>query len=83
MIKTQVQLPDRLYQEAKRVAREREMSFAEVMRRGLEYIVKVYPPISSHPQEWTPPQPRSLGRFQVPDQDWRDVANDPSRRVDS
>lgn len=83
MIKTQVQLPDRLYQEAKRVAREREISFAEVMRRGLEYIVKVYPPISPQPQEWIPPQPHSLGRFQVPDQEWRTIANDRSGRVET
>ena len=83
MIKTQVQLPEHLYQEAKRVAREREISFAEVMRRGLEYIVKVYPPLSSQPQEWTPPQPHSLGRFQVPDREWRMVANDRSGRVES
>lgn len=46
MIKTQVQLPDGLYQEAKRVAREREISLAEVMRRGVEYIVRVYPPLN-------------------------------------
>ncbi len=44
MVKTQVQLPDELYKEAKRIAREREMSLAEVMRRGIEYMARVYPP---------------------------------------
>jgi len=78
MIKTQVQLPDRLYEEAKRVAREREISLAEVMRRGLEYIVMAYPPIRPQQQEWTPPTPRSLGSFQAPPEDWRSLANDPS-----
>jgi hypothetical protein len=47
MIKTQVQIPDDLYKAAKRVAREREISLAEVMRRGLEYIVDVYPPLQA------------------------------------
>ena len=43
MIKTQVQIPDELYHKAKQVAKERELSFAEVMRRGLEYITRTYP----------------------------------------
>ena len=36
MIKTQVQIPEDLYCETKRVAEEYEMSFAEVVRRSLE-----------------------------------------------
>ena len=47
MIKTQIQLPDRLYREAKLVAEERELSLAEVLRRGVEYITRVYPPLST------------------------------------
>lgn len=54
MIKTQVQIPDDLYRAAKRVARERELSLAEVMRRGLEYIVTVYPTLDEEP--WELPQ---------------------------
>lgn len=77
MVKTQVQLPEELYREAKRVAREREISLAEVMRRGLEYIVRVYPPIQPQQRDWAPPPPRSLGSFQAPQQEWRSLANDP------
>ena len=47
MVKTQIQLPDRLYREAKRVAAERELSLAEVLRRGVEYIARVYPPLTA------------------------------------
>ena len=47
MIKTQIQLPDSLYHEAKRVAREREISLAEVVRRGVEYVTRVYPPLKA------------------------------------
>ena len=47
MVKTQIQLPDRLYREAKRVAAEREISLAEVLRRGVEYITRVYPPLGA------------------------------------
>lgn len=45
MIKTQIQIPDELYRRAKQVARDREISFAEVTRRGLEYITSVYPSV--------------------------------------
>lgn len=38
MVKTQVQIPDELYRKAKQIAKEREWSLAEVMRRGLEYM---------------------------------------------
>lgn len=50
MIKTQVQIPDELYYKAKRIAEEREWSLAEVMRRGLEYMARTHPPLSSGPQ---------------------------------
>ncbi len=76
MIKTQVQLPDDLYKEAKRVAREREMSLAEVMRRGLEYITRAYPPLRSS-QAWSPPAPKHLGGFLASPDDWRELANMP------
>ncbi len=76
MVKTQVQIPDHLYREAKRLAREREMSLAEIMRQGLEYMVRVYPPRQSS-GEWSPPPPRHLGRFLAPPEAWRELSNIP------
>jgi hypothetical protein len=55
MIKTQVQIPDELYRDAKRIAKEREWSLAEVMRRGLEYMSKAYPAGVLSPDEATLP----------------------------
>ena len=43
MIRTQVQIPDELYEKAKRFSREREVSLAEVVRRGLELFLDRYP----------------------------------------
>lgn len=43
MIRTQIQLPEPLYREVQRVAREREWSIAEVMRRGAEAVTRAYP----------------------------------------
>jgi hypothetical protein len=74
MVKTQIQLPDELYQEAKRVAREREVSFAEVVRRGLEYITRVYPPARDRSDPWVPPAPCHMGDFLAEVEDWRELA---------
>ena len=75
MMWMQLQLPTALYEEAKRVAREREMSLAEVVRRGVEYITQVYPPIGSG-EPWRPPAPSDLGPFKAPQEDWRLIVND-------
>jgi hypothetical protein len=79
MIKTQVQLPDRLYREAKRVAGEREISLAEVLRRGVEYIVRTYPRLEEGPRPWTPPAPHHLGGFKAPPDEWRLMANEETK----
>jgi hypothetical protein len=76
MKRTQIQLPDALYLEAKRVANEREISFAEVVRRGVEYITRVYPPFGDKQKSWSPPAPRHLGAFLSPVEDWRLIAEE-------
>ena len=70
MVKTQVQIPDRLYREAKRVAAENEMSFAEVVRRGIEEIVQHYPSGRQPPSQWRPPKPHDLGETLAQEQEW-------------
>lgn len=61
MVKTQVQIPDHLYSEAKRISREYEMSFAEVVRRGLERIAPVYPPKLNPKMKSIFPKPIAMG----------------------
>ena len=72
MIKTQIQIPDHLYREAKRIAAEYEMSFADVVRRGLEGVVPAFPPRAEPPGDWKLPQ-LDLGLQADPfaDPDWR------------
>jgi len=43
MIRTQIQIPEPLYREVQRVAREHEWSIAEVLRRGAEVVTRTYP----------------------------------------
>lgn len=75
MIRTQIQLPDELYREAKRIAAEQEISLAEVLRRGLEHMQRIYPP-RPNKDSWHPPQPTGLGRFRAAEEHWRELAND-------
>jgi hypothetical protein len=75
MKRTQIQLPDPLYEAVKRVARRLDWSVAELLRRGAEYMVRSYSAGSeTDSEQWSPPAPLSLGEFQVPVEKWRDVA---------
>jgi hypothetical protein len=56
MTRTQIQLPDELYQRAKRFAAEREMSLAEMTRRGLELLLDRYPVASAGREPWSLPR---------------------------
>ncbi len=76
MIKTQVQIPDRLYREAKRVAVENEMSFAEVVRRGIEEIVRHFPSGRRRANEWRPPKPQPLGETLAAEEDWTGLSHE-------
>lgn len=61
MIRTQIQLPDDVFAKAKKLCEAREISLAELARRGIEYILSVYAQEPGKPEEWHPPKPRKLG----------------------
>ncbi len=61
MKRTQIQLPDILYQQALAVAEHREISMAELVRRGLEYMISVTPTPQHPEKQWTLPAPHPLG----------------------
>ena len=70
MTRTQIQLPDELYRRAKRFSAEREMSLAEMTRRGLEMLLERYP--EERPlKEWAPPV-IDCGGLRVPLESIRD-----------
>ena len=76
MIKTQVQIPDELFERAKQVAAQKECSFAEVVRRGLEHITAVNPPRRKPGRKWRLPAPRRLGAFLAPEPQWTALAHE-------
>ena len=66
MIRTQIQLPDDLHARAKRFAAEREISLAEITRRGIELFLARFPQSSaSRVQDWKLPRINS-GGIKVP-----------------
>jgi len=74
MIKTQIQMPDELYRAAKDMARRREMSLAELVRRGIEYMLAVYPPLPDNAPKWELPKPVKIGWQGLSPEELRDEA---------
>jgi hypothetical protein len=72
MKRTQVQVPDPLYREVKRVAILQDWSVSEVFRRAVEQMVAQYPP-NKHPGTWTLPEPREMGTPLISVDGWRDL----------
>ena len=77
MTRTQIQLPDALYTQAKQVAQQHEISLAELVRRGLEHMLRLYPVDEKPPAGWSLPDAQSLGELQAPVHHWRELANAP------
>jgi len=75
MTRTQIQLPDALYAQAKRIAERQEMSLAELVRRGLEHMVRLYGADEGPVPGWSLPEPLELGEFLAPVEDWRELAS--------
>jgi hypothetical protein len=61
MTRTQIQLPDDVYAKAKKLCEAREISLAELARRGIEYILSVYTQEPGSVDDWQIPKPRNLG----------------------
>lgn len=73
MVRTQIQLPDELYRRAKQVARQREISLAEMTRRGLELFLDRILPATVPSADWEPPTVHG-GGISVPLERLRDIA---------
>ena len=76
MVKTQVRIPDALFREAKRLAAENEMSFAEVVRRGLEEIIRHHPSGRSRADQWSLPVAYDMGQPLAPEREWTSLCHE-------
>lgn len=75
MVRTQIQLPDELYRRAKQVAKQREISLAEMTRRGLELFLARVIPATAPATDWKMPTVNG-GGIRVPLERLHDVAAD-------
>lgn len=73
MIRTQIQLPDELYQRAKIFAAQREVSMAEITRRGLELFLDRFPECPAPKEGWKLPKVNG-GGIKVPLTELREIA---------
>jgi hypothetical protein len=80
MKRTQIQIPDPLYKEVRRVAVLQEWSVSEVFRRAAEHFLSYYPPIKKE-GEWELPEPRNLGNPKIPPGSWRDRLTEDESRI--
>jgi hypothetical protein len=61
MVRVQIQLPDDIHARAKRLAAAKEMSLAELARRGLELVLAQTPAPEKVQTPWRPPTVAGLG----------------------
>ena len=75
MTKTQIQVPEKLFQEIKSFAKAREWSLAETFRRGAELLLEVYDenPLPSA-ETWSPPSSKTVGWKGLSPNQLRDLA---------
>ena len=65
MTRTQIQLPDPLHRQLKRIAEEQDWSLAEVIRRAGELYASRYPSNRVSTSQWTLPEPLDLGKAKI------------------
>lgn len=75
MTRTQIQLPDELHRRAKRFAAEREISLAEITRRGIELFLGRFPESPPEPKTWKLPRIDG-GGLRVPLEELRELASE-------
>jgi hypothetical protein len=61
MVKTQIQLPDGLYREIKKLAEAKGWSLAETFRRAAEQLLARHPSPQPKAQPWKPPTSKRVG----------------------
>ncbi|MBY0373034.1 MAG: ribbon-helix-helix protein, CopG family [Bryobacteraceae bacterium] len=76
MVRTQIQLPDKLYRDLKALAAQQEWTMAETVRRSVEEYLERHP-VREGAGEKTGrlPKPMKLGAFLRPVEEWRELAN--------
>lgn len=76
MVKTQIQIPDHLFKQAKQLAEESEMSFAHVVRLGLELVLKARPLGRKPAKGWQVPKGKAMGLPSISEDQWTEASHE-------
>lgn len=75
MTKTQIQVPEELFEKVKSFAKRREWSLAETFRRGAEILIETYPEEGAQASTiWQPPTSSKTGWKGLSAEQLRDLA---------
>ena len=74
MTKTQIQVPEELFEKVKRFAKRRECSVAETFRSGAEILIETYPEGVQSSSTWSPPTSGNTGWKNLSSEQLRDLA---------
>ena len=80
MVRTQIQLPEALYRDLKRLAADREWSLAETMRRAAAHFLAGHPIPTAEAVQWKPPVSDTVGWRGLSDEAIREAALDDIER---
>jgi hypothetical protein len=80
MTRTQIQLPEPLFQRLRSIAKARDWSLAELIRRGMESYVQTCPETSQAPKQWDMPVLRGSGGHLIDPASTRAEADDIEHR---
>lgn len=76
MVRTQIQIPDELYNRVRAVADFREWTVAETIRRSLEVFVQMAPNAGKQAKKpWQLPVAHDFGKCRLPEDQWVEEAN--------
>lgn len=76
MVRTQIELPDRLHRELKALAAAENMTLREFSKRVLGEAVSVRRHGRTAGKNWTFPVVRDMGRVLLPESEWRAAATE-------
>jgi len=78
MVRTQIQIPDRLYETVRRIARAEETSVTQLVREALVHWTAMRADPETAETAWEVPPAADLGiRRTVPVSRWRALAHEP------
>ena len=76
MIKTQIQLPETIYRDLKRLASARDWSLAETLRRAAEQFLTTHPAGAEACDTWQLPAAKHCGAFLAPCEKWTELSHE-------